>query len=403
VRKLQLVLSGFALVVGFCVSVAAGAQGAFPPLPTAHGGARVTVVAGGLHDPRGLALGPRGALYVAEAGTDDGVFVPPPPPAQNEPATRDRCEVYWPVGPVTPGNSSRIARIERSGAVVPVVVGGASSANNLLIGGDRLGFADVALIGRNLFAIRGGGGCSRGHPDEPNGILRVRRDGTTELLADLSSYLRSSVDSKDPTSPDFEPDGVWISLVSAFGAFYAIEPNHGILVRVDGRGRIERVADLIAAVAQLDPAHDGDRTFSEMVAYRDSLFVATLGRIDTDFAADIYRISPRTGAVRHVATGLHGVLGLAFGRDGALYALETTRAGVAPPLSDPSAGRLVRVEQNGALTEVVTGLAFPAGLVAGLRGELYVSNCSYHCDDASAFPASLPSLRAGQVLRVDLP
>jgi len=403
VKTLPLVLREIALVVSLCAPVAAGAQAAFPPPPTAHGGARVTLVADGLHDPRGLALGPRGTLYVAEAGTDEGVFVPPPPPAPSEPPTRDRCEVYWPVGPVTPGNSSRISRIERSGAVVPVTVGGASSANNLMIGGDRLGFADVALLGRKLFAIRGGGGCSRGHAEAPNGILLVRKDGTTELLADLSAYLRSSVDSKDPASGDFEPDGVWISLVPAFGAFYAVEPNHGILVRVDRRGRVERVADLIAAVAELDPAHDGDRTFSAMVAHEGSLFVGTLGRIDTDFAADIYRISPLSGAVEHVATGLHGVLGLAFGRDGALYALETTRAGVAPPLSDPSAGRLVRVEPNGSLTEIVSGLAFPAGLAAGRRGELYVSNCSYHCDDGSAFPASLPSLRAGQVLRVDLP
>jgi hypothetical protein len=304
---------------------------------------------------------------------------------------------------VTPGNTARISRIERSGAVVPVVVGQASSANNLLIGGDRLGFSDVALVGRKPFALRAGGGCGRGHPEAPNGILKVRRNGTVQLLADLSAYLRSSVDSKDPAANDFEPDGVWNSLVWAFGAFYAVEPNHGVLVRVNRHGRVRRVADLIAKAAELDPAHDGDRTFTAMVAHKGALFVSTLGRIDTDFAADIYRVSPVSGAVEHVATGLHGVMGLAFGRDGALYALETTQAGVVPPLSDPSAGRLVRVERSGELTEILTKLAFPAGLVAGARGELYVSNCSYHCDDGSAFPDSLPSLRAGQVLRVDLP
>jgi len=390
------------LVLVSSFPIAAPAQSGFPPFPTAHGGARVSVVAEGLHDPRGLALGPRGSLYVAEAGTDEGVFVPPPPPAPSEPPTRDRCEVYWPVGPVTPGNSARVSRVERSGAVVPVVVGGASSANNLLIGGDRLGFSDVTLIGRSPFAIRAGGGCGRGHPEAPNGIVRVRSDGTTELLADLSAYLRSSVDSKDPASGDFEPDGVWNSLVWAFGAFYAVEPNHGILVRVDRRGRVERVADLIAAVARLDSSHDGDRTFTTLVAHEGSLFVSTLGRIDTDFAADIYRVSPRSGAVEHVATGLHGVFGLAFGADGALYALETTQAGVVPPLSDPSAGRLVRVDSYGSHTDIVTELAFPGGLVAGREGELYVSNCGYHCDDRSAFPTSLPSLRAGQILRVDL-
>jgi hypothetical protein len=311
--------------------------------------------------------------------------------------------VYWPVGPKTPGNTARISRIERSGSVVPVVVGGPSTAMNLLIGGDRLGFSDVAMIGRKPFALRAGGGCSQGHSDAPNAILGVGRDGGTTMLADLSAYLRGSVDSKDPAAGDFEPDGVWNSLVWAFGAFYAVEPNHGVLVRVDRRGRIERVADLIATAASLDPAHDGDRTFTTLVAHQGSLYVGTLGRIDTDFAADVYRISPRTGSVEHVATGLHGLMGLAFGRDGALYALETTRAGVDPPLSDPSAGRLVRIERDGSLTPIVSGLAFPGGLVAGRGRELYVSHCSYHCDDRSAFPAALPSLQAGQVLRVDLP
>jgi hypothetical protein len=115
-------------LIGLGAATAASAQGVFPPLPTAHGGARVTVVASGLHDPRGLALGAGDSLYVAEAGIDEGAFVPPPPPAPTEPPTRTRCEVYWPVGPKTPGNTARISRIERSGSVVPVVVGGPSTA-----------------------------------------------------------------------------------------------------------------------------------------------------------------------------------------------------------------------------------------------------------------------------------
>jgi len=97
------------------------------------------------------------------------------------------------------------------------------------------------------------------------------------------------------------------------------------------------------------------------------------------------------------------VVGLAFDRQGRLYALETTAAGVAPPLSDPTAGRLVRVEADGALTPVVTNLAFPTAVVSGKNGELFVSNCGYHCDDRSQFPAALPSLRAGQILKVETP
>jgi hypothetical protein len=57
----------------------------FPAAPSTAAGVRVTVVAGGLHDPRGLAIGPGNDIYVAEAGTTVGMFVPPPPPPHNGP------------------------------------------------------------------------------------------------------------------------------------------------------------------------------------------------------------------------------------------------------------------------------------------------------------------------------
>jgi hypothetical protein len=75
---------------------------------------------------------------------------------------------------------------------------------------------------------------------------------------------------------------------------------------------------------------------------------------------------------------------------------------VDPPLSDPSAGRLVRVERNGSLTPILTGLAFPTAIIAGRDGAFYVTNCGYGCNDRSNFPAALTSLRAGQVLKVKL-
>ncbi len=92
------------------------------------------------------------------------------------------------------------------------------------------------MRGQRLYALFGGGGCTAGHPSEPNGLHRVFADGATQPVADLSGSLRSQVDSKDPAAPDFEPDGAWYGLVRAFGAFYGIEPNHGVLVRVGDDG-----------------------------------------------------------------------------------------------------------------------------------------------------------------------
>lgn len=262
---------------------------AFPDAPVAAPGVTVTVHASGLHDPRGLARGAGRELYVAEAGTTEGVFVPPPPPPPLEPPTRTRCEVYWPVGPKTPGHTGRIVHIPAPGVVRVVAAGLPSTASNGLIGGDRLGVADVVLRGRRLYALVNGGGCTAGHPSEPNGLYRIFADGAAQPIADLSGFLRSQVDSKDPAAGDFEPDGVWYAMQRAFGAFHALEPNHGVLVRIDDDGAITRVADLIAAVAALEG--DGDLTFSAFTVHRGAFYVATLGRIDTDFAASAYRVA----------------------------------------------------------------------------------------------------------------
>jgi hypothetical protein len=399
---------------------AAAQQPVFPPPPTAHGGARVEVVAEGLNYPRGMTLGARGEIYVAEAGTTTGVFALPKvfdpdagPPytwEPSEPPTATRCEVYWPVGPVTSGYSSSIARINRDGSVTRIATDLPSSANNLLIGGDRLCASAVAQAGERLYALFSGSGCSRGHPSEPNGLVRVRGDGTTTTIADLSNYLRTNPDSKDPTGSDFEPDGVWYALVRAFGAFYAIEPNRGVLVRITDRGAITLVADLIAGAAAIRPDGDGDQTWPTLIRHHGAFYVATLGTIPGDFGASVYRVARDGSSMKLVASGLRGVLGLAFDQRGRLYALETTQAGVDPPLSDPTAGRLVRIERNGRLTPIVTGLAFPTALIPGKKGEFYVTNCGYHCDDppeAVFWPRSArccaSSCRAGTPIRTEAP
>ena len=376
----------------------------FPPLPQTHGGAQVSVLAAGLHDPRGMTIGPDGRLYVAEAGTTEGRFVPPPPPPPTEPPTVTRCEVYWPVGPATPGFSGRISRIDlRSGRRQTVADGLPSMGANTLIGGDRQGAGAVAFLGGRLYATLAGSGCSHGHPSDPNAVLRVAGDGTTVAIADLSNYLRTVPDSKLPTDGDYEPDGVWFNLVRAFGALYAVEPNRGVFLRIGRNGAITPVADMIASVAAIDPNGDGDQTFSALTKHRGAFYMGTLGRIDSGFAGAVYRVSADGRRVREVASGVRGVLGVAFDRSDRMYVLETTAEGVDPPLSDPTAGRLVRVERDGSLTPILTGIAFPTSLIAGPDGAFYVTQCGYHCDDRSRFPSALPSLRAGQVLRVRLP
>ena len=144
-----------------------------------HNGTRVTLFATGLNDPRGLAFGSDGDLYVAEAGTGGNA------------STAGLCDqVLPPVGPKLGGATGRIVAINRRGAISIVAQGLPSSQASPLIGGDKEGAAAVTFAEKSLFGLISGGGCSHGHADPRanNGVLTVTEQGVS-LLADLSAWL----------------------------------------------------------------------------------------------------------------------------------------------------------------------------------------------------------------------
>lgn len=105
----------------------------------------VTTIATGLNGPRGLTLGPDGALYVAEAGTGG-----PNPP----------CEVVPVVGPYHGGPTATVSRISPDGERT-IVVSGLPSALSSLPSGDTNGASDVAFLGDNLYVLVAGGMLTR--------------------------------------------------------------------------------------------------------------------------------------------------------------------------------------------------------------------------------------------------
>jgi glucose/arabinose dehydrogenase len=330
----------------------------------------VSVIATGLNDPRGLAFGPDKRLYIAEAGTGGSI------------STVGLCDqLAPPVGPVLGGSTARVMVLEPGSAAPTIVAAGLPSAEaSPLIGGDRQGVADVTFIGDHLLALVSGAGCSHGHADANNAILKIDRAGHAAVLADLSVWLIDNPGAKGaetPRNPDYERDGTWYSLTFENGRLYAVEPNHGLLVSVNpATGSISLINDLFATF--------GDHTYTTLAADRGDLYVGTLGRIAFvpgvfppvldlagSFEAGVYRLSP-DGAAVQVVDGLHAVLGLAFDDHHRLYVLQS-------PIFVPGTGSLVRVEADGTLQTVVPNLVFPSGLTRGPDGALYVSECGYHC------------------------
>jgi hypothetical protein len=99
------------------------------------------------------------------------------------------------------------------------------------------------------------------------------------------------------------------------------------------------------------------------------------------------------GQILSKITGLTTVVGLAFDAQGRMYALETDTVAGFPGPAAAGSGTVVRVNPDGSLTTIVTGLVFPTAMTFGPDGALYVSN----------FGFGLPPVGLGQIVRITLP
>ena len=159
------------------------------------GSVSISVFASGLDAPRGLKFGPDGYLYVAEGGTGG-----------TNSSVGQCTQVIPPIGPYTGGPTARISKISPTGERTTVVDGLPSTQTSQISNGMISGVADVAFVKGDLYALLAGGGCSKGNPDVPNGIIRVNQDGSWNLIADLSAFIMANP-VKNPEEEDFEPDG----------------------------------------------------------------------------------------------------------------------------------------------------------------------------------------------------
>jgi hypothetical protein len=366
------------------IALTAPATNAAPGAPKSPpSAASVTVFATGFNNPRGLKFGPGGNLYVAEGGTGGPLSTGA---TATTPALCD--QVIDPVGPYTGSPvGSRISKVDKRGIRTTVIDNLPSSQTSEETGFLVSGVGDIAFIDDKLYAVLAGAGCSHGIANIPNGVISVNRDGTWQLEADLSAYQQANPVA-NPEEEDFEPDGTWYSMLAIGKDLFAVEPNHGELVRISTKGKntqITRVIDISATQGHVVP--------TALAYYKGNFYVGNLGTFGPGVSgtSNIWKITP-DGQISLVAGGFDLVLGLDFDNKGRMYVLEMAAGGQLPV---PNAGRITRVDPSGA-REVIAdgsdGLSFPTALTVGPDGDLFVSNLGF----------GPPPVGLGQVLRINI-
>lgn len=368
------------------VSLALGCASISPAVLEAQLSPNAQVYASGLEGPRGLKFGPDGLLYVAEAGTGGTTSTTPGQCAQ----------VIPPIGPYTNGRTSRISKISSNGTRVTVAAGFPSAIDSNKPAPDISGVADMVFANGTLYAVLSGAGCSHGEAEIPNSIVQVdTQTGKWKVVADLSTFLKNNP-AKYPNIADFEPDGIFTSLIVAGDSLYTVEPNHGQVISISVNG-IKEETDISEAQGHIVPTSILERAGKFYVGNLglfpitpDSSKILTLSRDwlfglvpGIDLFPDLQNLKV-TGS----KAGFTTILALAFGPDERLYALEFSPAAGYP---SPGTGKVVRVNFDGSIEDVATGLSVPTGMTFGPDGALYVSN----------FGAAPPG--AGQILRITVP
>ena len=316
------------------------------------------VVASGLDNPRGLAFGPDGALYVAEAGRG---------------GTSTLCDVGGNGQPRCYGPTGAITRITGIGVHDRVVTGLPSVAG--ATGTDALGPADIDFGFNSAWVTIGFGANplqravyeAAGH--RFGSLVRVTGINQWSYVLDVSDHEISSnpdggVIDSNPFGLRVLSDRVVIADAGAnallqIGLFGQTTTLAVFPRRTVGTSTIDAVPTSVAV------GPDGSYYVGELT-----------GAPFPVGAARIYRVPANGGTPTVVASGFSTVIDVAFDlQRNAAYVLEHDSDGIIPPTGPGLDGRLIRINTNtGAQTVVAsTGLVKPGGVAIGSDGAVYVT------------------------------
>jgi hypothetical protein len=316
------------------------------------------VIATGLDNPRGLAFGPDGALYVVEAGRGGTSTMCLPLPA----GRGERC--YGPSGGVT--------RVTTTGVQQRVLSGLPSLA--AASGNEAAGPNDVAFgFGSAFISVGSGGDPALFAPFESAGIhfgtlYHVSLQGVVTPMVDVAAHEAAenpdggAVDSNLFALEVFSTRGV----VTDAGGNSLLQIDVGLNVTtlavfptrtVTGPGGPVEMQSVPTSIAE---GPDGSLYVGELTG-----FPFPVG------GARVYRVPAAGGAPVVVAEGFTNIIDIAIGPDGSSYVLEYDANSILAP---GDAGRLTKIGLFGSRTELAAGLlTHPGKMAVGADNALYVT------------------------------
>ena len=337
------------LAAAMVCALAAGAANAAP-----------SVVATGLDNPRGLAFGADGTLYVAEAGRGGSG----PCFTNSEPSF------------VCFGATGAITQI-RHGAQSRLVTGLPSLA--VAGGGGATGSNDVSLLGNGAIAVSLGLGAPPATV-APGGLLAgtglgsvIRLQGHSgqwRTLADVAAYEASA--NPDGTDLDTNPYG----LLALPGRTIMTDAGGNSVLELSASGRVSTVAAFPQTPFTVPFPGSMDAVPTAVAeGHNGALYVGQLTGFPFPVGGStVWRVGP--AGLEPFRTGFTNVVDLTFGADGSLYVVEIDSAGLATPPPHPPIGSLIRVAPDGTRSTVAAGLFAPGGVAFGPDGAPYVTVCS---------------------------
>ena len=326
-------------------------------------------VMSGLVSPRGMAFGPDGGLYVAEAGrggSGPGIMM-----GNGKPA-------FY-------GASGGVSRL-LNGRQERVLDGLPSLANSS--GQDVRGLNDILFDDSGqAFGLFGLGANSRlRHTLGPAGPdfatlmqLPMASAGSFARVADIAGHDLTS--NPDGVSNYSNPVGI---ALAPGGGFLVADAGVNTFLNVTSAGEVATLGVLptLANPSPVGPTRFQSMPTSITVGPDGAYYIGQITALPASFPVrtldpnpNVYRFDPATNQLTVAYSGYTNIVDLTFGGDGNLYVLHVSSNSLASA-AGPGDGALIKIDPRTGSRSVIAsaGLSRPTSVLAGGDGTLYVTN-----------------------------